>query len=341
MNAKQQRHDPIVEPQATRIQRRNFLRLIGGSAAFQAMSQADGADKYPARPVRIFVGFPPGGTSDIVARVVGQSLAERLGQPFVIENRAGASGNIAAEVVAKTAADGYTLLLVASSLAINVSFYGKASFDFLNDIVPVSGIINNPLVMVVNPAFPAESVRDFIAYAKANPGKLNMASPGNGTSPHVAGELFRMMTGIDMVHVPYRGGSIAPVEVIAGRADVLFGTMPSVIEQIRAGKLRALAVSTEKRSFALPDVPTIAETVTGYEASDWYGMGAPKGTPPQIVQKLNEEITQVIAQPSVQGRFVAMGAEAMPSSPADFRRLIAAESVKWERVVKFAGLKSD
>src|SRR2546423_780221 len=265
MNAKLEKDDSFTTaPEATRLPRRNFLRLIGGSAAFQAMSPSEGADGYPARPVRILVGFPPGGSTDIVARIVGQSLGERMGQPFVIENRPGASGNIAAEAVARSTADGYTLLLVASSMAINVSFYEKPSFDFLHDIAPVSGLIRSPLVMVVNPTFVAKSVPEFISYAKANPGKLNMASPGNGTSPHVAGELLKMMTGIDMLHVPYRGGSIAPMEIMAGRADVLFGTLPSNIEHIRAGKLRALAVTTEQRSPALPDVPTIAEFVPGY-----------------------------------------------------------------------------
>jgi tripartite-type tricarboxylate transporter receptor subunit TctC len=291
--------------------------------------------------VRILVGFPPGGASDIAARIVGQALAERLGQPFVIENRPGASGNIAAEAVAKTSADGYTLLLVSSSLAINVSFYQKPSFDFLNDIAPVCGLISDPLVMVVSPEFPAKTVAEFITYAKANPGKLNMASPGNGTSPHVAGELFRMMTGIDMLHIPYRGGNIAPLEVIAGRADVLFGTLPSNMENIRAGKLRALAVTTERRWPTLPDVPAMAEFVPGYEATDWLGIGAPRGTSTEIVQKLNREITGVLGDRAVQARFSALGAETMPLSPADFRKLIAAESVKWAKVVKFAGLKGD
>jgi tripartite-type tricarboxylate transporter receptor subunit TctC len=341
MHAKLKKDPLVCAPEAARLPRRNFLRLIGGSAAFQAMAPADGADTYPARPVHIFVGFPPGGTSDIVARIVGQSLAERLGKPFVIENRPGASGNIAAEAVARTSGDGYTLLLVSSSLAINVSFYGKPSFDFLNDIVPISGLISDPLVMVVSPAFPAKTVPEFIAYAKANPGKLNMASPGNGTSPHVAGELFRMMTGVDMLHIPYRGGNIAPMEVIAGRADVLFGTLPSLIENIRAGKLRALAVTTEQRSPALPDVATVAESVPSYEASDWYGMGAPKGTPAEIVEKLHREIAGVLADRTVQARFTAMGAEPMPTSPAEFRKLIVAESAKWAKVIKFAGLKAD
>ncbi|MGE5616164.1 MAG: Bug family tripartite tricarboxylate transporter substrate binding protein [Bacillota bacterium] len=334
-------HSFVSQPEATRLPRRNFLRLIGGSAAFDAMLRAEAADAYPARPVRILVGFPPGGATDIVARIVGQSLAERLGQPFVIENRPGASGNIAAEAVAKTAPDGYTLLLVASSLAINVSFYDKPSFDFVSDIAPISGLISDPLVMVVNPSFPAKSVPEFIAYAKANPGKLNMASPGNGTSPHMAGELFRMMTGVNMVHVPYRGGSIAPMEVIAGRADVLFGTLPSTIENIRAAKLRALAVTTSRRWPALPDVATIAEFVPGYEASDWNGMGAPKGTATEIIQKLNREIAAVLANAAVQARFATVGAEPMPTSPEEFRKLIATEITKWAKVVKFAGLKGD
>lgn len=341
MHARNPKDRPVVAPEAARLPRRNFLRLIGGSAAFEALSPAEGADAYPARPVRIIVGFPPGGATDIVARIVGQSLSERLGQAFVIENRAGASGNIAAEAVAKTSGDGYTLLLLSSSLAINLSFYDKPSFDFLNDIVPVCGLVSDPLVMVVSPSFPARSLPEFIAYAKAHPGQLNMASPGNGTSPHVAGELFKMMTGTDMLHVAYRGGSIAPMEVIARRADVLFGTLPSNIENVRAGKLRALAVTTETRWRTLPDVPAIAEFVPGYEASDWNGIGAPKGTPAEIVAKLHREIAAVLADPAVQARLSSMGAEPMPMTPPQLRKLIVAESAKWAKVVKFAGLKAD
>jgi tripartite-type tricarboxylate transporter receptor subunit TctC len=328
-------------PEGMRLPRRNFLRLIGGSAAFPAITHGEGADTYPARPVHLIVGFPPGGATDATARLVGQALAERLGQPFVIENRPGASGNIGAEAVAKAPPDGYSLLLVASAHAINMSFYEKVSFDFMRDIAPVAGLVAAPLVMVVNPAFPARTVAEFIAYARANPGKLNMASPGNGTSPHVAGEQFKMMTGIDMLHVPFRGGQLAQMELMAGRVDVLFGTMLSNIEHIRAGKLRILAVTGEARSAAMPDVPTVSESVPGYEASDWYGIGAPRRTPAEIVEKLNREVRTVLGDSRMRTRFADMGATVLATSPADFGKLIAAESVKWAKVVKFAGVKAD
>jgi tripartite-type tricarboxylate transporter receptor subunit TctC len=296
---------------------------------------------YPIRPVHLVVGYPAGGTTDILARLVGQYLSEKLGQQVVIDNRAGAGNNIGTEVVANAAPDGYTLLLVNPANGINATLYDKLPFNFIRDIAPVAGIIRVPNVMEVNPAVPAKTVAEFIAYAKANPGKINMASSGNGTSVHVSGELFKMMAGIDMLHVPYRGAAPALTDMMGGQVQVLFDNMPSSIEYIRAGKLRALAVTTTVRSQALPDVPTVADTVPGYEASAWFGIGAPKGTPAEIVDKLNVAVNAGLADPKLKARLVDLGGMMLTGPPADFGKIIAEETDKWAKVVKFSGAKPD
>ena len=321
--------------------RRQFLHLAAGAAALPAVSRIARAQTYPTRPVRIIVGFPPGGAADIAARLMGQWLSERLGQPFVIENRPGAGSNIATEAVVRAPADGYTLLLVSTSNAINATLYDKLNFNFIRDIAPVAGIIRVPHVMEVNPSVPAKTVPEFIAYAKANPGKINMASAGIGAAPHVSGELFKMMTGVDMVHVPYRGAAPALTDLLGGQVQVMFDTMPSSIEYIRAGKLRALAVTTATRSEALPDIPTVGDFVPGYEASAWYGVGAPKNTPAEIVDKLNKEINAGLADPKMKARLADLGGTVLAGSPADFGKLIADETEKWAKVVKFAGIKPE
>jgi tripartite-type tricarboxylate transporter receptor subunit TctC len=291
--------------------------------------------------VRIVVGLAPGGTNDIVARLMGQWLSERLGQPFVIDNRPGAASNIATEAVARAAADGYTLLLSSVNNAINATLYERLNFNFIRDITAVAGILRTPNVMVVNPSVPAKSVPEFIAYAKANPGKLNMASPGNGTSLHVVGELFKMMTGVNMVHVPYRGGGPALTDLLGGQVQVYFTGTVSSIEYIKTGRLRALAVTTATRSEALPDVPTVSEFVPGYEASGWFGVGAPKSTPTEIIDKLNNEVNAALADPKMKARLADVGGSALSGSPADFGKLIADETEKWAKVIKFAGIKAD
>jgi tripartite-type tricarboxylate transporter receptor subunit TctC len=299
------------------------------------------AQAYPTRPVRLMIGYPPGGSADITARLLGQWLSERLGQPFVIESRPGASTNIATEAVVHAPPDGYTLLLVAPANAINATLYEKLNFNFIRDIVPVAGIIRFPNVMVVNPSVPAKTVPEFIAYAKANPGKLNMASSGNGSTIHVSGELFKMMTGVNMVHVPYRGGAPALTDMISGQVQVMFDNVPTSIEFIRAGKLRPLAVTTATRSEVLPDLPTVADFVPGYEASAWYGVGVPKGTSDDIVDKLNKEINAILADPKAKARLADLGASLLAGSPADFGKLVADETEKWGKVVKFSGAKPD
>jgi tripartite-type tricarboxylate transporter receptor subunit TctC len=291
--------------------------------------------------VRIVVGLAPGGTNDIVARLMGQWLSERLGQPFVIDNRPGAASNIATEAVARAAADGYTLLLSSVNNAISATLYERLNFNFIRDITAVAGILRTPNVMVVNPSVPAKSVPEFIAYAKANPGKLNMASPGNGTSLHVVGELFKMMTGVNMVHVPYRGGGPALTDLLGGQVQVYFTGTVSSIEYIKTGRLRALAVTTATRSEALPDVPTVSEFVPGYEASGWFGVGAPKSTPTEIIDKLNNEVNAALADPKMKARLADVGGSALSGSPADFGKLIADETEKWAKVIKFAGIKAD
>ena len=299
------------------------------------------AQTYPTRPVRLIIGYPPGGSADITARLLGQWLSERLGQPFVIESRPGASTNIATEAVARAPPDGYTLLLVAPANAINATLYERLNFNFIHDIAPVAGIIRFPNVMVVNPLVPAKTVPEFIAYAKANPGRLNMASSGNGSTIHVSGELFKMMTGVNMIHVPYRGGAPALTDMISGQVQVMFDNVPTSIEFIRAGKLRALAVTTATRSEVLPDLPTVADFVPGYEASAWYGVGVPKGTPDDIIEKLNKEINAILAEPKAKARLADLGASLLAGSPADFGKLVADETEKWGKVVKFSGAKPD
>jgi tripartite-type tricarboxylate transporter receptor subunit TctC len=324
-----------------KLPRRKFLHLAAGAAALPAVSRVARAQAYPTRPVRLVVGAPAGGGFDIVARLMGQWLSERLGQPFVIDNRPGAGGNIGTEAVVRAPSDGYTLLLVTAASAINVTLYEKLSFNLSRDIVPVAGIADVPEVMVVNPSLPAKTVPEFIAHAKANPGKLSMASGGNGTPSHVAGELFKMMTGTNMVHVPYRGLSPALTDLLGGQVQVAFGGLPSSIEHIRAGKLRALAVTTATRSEALPDIATVGEFVPGYEASMWYGIGAPRNVPAEIVDKLNKEINAALADPKMKGRLADLGGTPLLGSPADFGKLIAEETDKWGKVVKFAGVKAD
>ena len=320
-----------------KLLRRQFLHLAAGAVALPAVSRVASAQTYPSRPVHLIVGFAPGGGNDIVARLMGQWLSEQLGQQFVIENRPGAGTNIATEAVVNARPDGYTLLLVASAAAINATLYKKLNFNFIRDIAPVAGIIRLPNVMLVNPSFPAKTVPEFIAYAKANPGKISMASSGNGSSTHVAGELFKMMTGIDMVHVPYRGTGPAMTDLLGGQVQVMFPPTVSPIAFIRSGKLRALGVTTSTRSEALPDIPTIGDFVPGYEASAWYGVGAPKNTPAEIVEKLNKEINAGLSDPTMKARLAELGGIVLGGSPADFGRLIAEETEKWGKVVKFSG----
>jgi tripartite-type tricarboxylate transporter receptor subunit TctC len=313
--------------------------MAAGVAALPAMSRLAKAQAYPTRPVRIVTGFAPGGQSDIMARLMGQWLSERLSQPFVIENRPGGGTNIATEAVARAPADGYTLLVVGPTQAINATLSDKLNFHFIRDLAPVAGIIVAPQVMVVNPSVPATTVPEFIAYAKANAGKLNMASGGIGSPSHVSGELFKMITGIDMVHVPYRGGATVLTDLLAGQAQVYFSPAPAAIEYIRAGKLRALAVTTAARSEALPDIATVAEFVPGYEASNWAGIVAPKATPAEIVERLNREINAALADPRMKARLADLGGTVLPGSPRDFGKFLADETEKWAKVIKFAGLK--
>ncbi len=323
-----------------KLPRRRFLHLAAGAVVLSAGSRVARAQAYPARPVRLIVGLAAGGGVDIVARIIGQWLSERLGQTFVIENRPGAGGNIAMELVAKAPADGYTLLEVASVNTINATLYNNSDFKFLRDIAPVASIVRSPLVLVVNPSFPAKTVPELIAYAKANPGKISMASSGIGTPLHVAGELFCMMAGIDMVHVPYRGAAPAHIDLIAGRVQVMFSDTSS-IEYIRAGKLRALAVSTATRSEALPDVPVVGDFVAGYEASLWQGMGAPANTPVEIIDKINGAINACLAEPAKKAQLADLGYTVFPSSPAAFGKFLADDTEKWARVVKFANIKPE
>jgi tripartite-type tricarboxylate transporter receptor subunit TctC len=322
-----------------KLPRRKFLRLTAGAAAVPAASRIATAQTYPSRSVRIIVGLPAGSTSDIIARLMGQWLSERLGQPFVIENRPGAGTNIGTEIVAKSSPDGYTLLFVLAANAINVAFYDNLNFDFIRDIVPVAKITATAFVMEVNPSFPAKTVPEFIAYAKANPGEIGMASPGNGTGSHVFGELFKMMAGVDMVHVPYRGDYTS--DLLAGRVQVAFNPISSTIELIRAGKLRALAVTTATRQERLPEIPTLGEFLPGYEASGWQGIGSPKNTPSEIIGKLNTAINAGLADPQIKARFADLGVLPTPMTPAEFGTLIANETEKWAKVIKFAGIKPE
>ena len=323
--------------------RLNLVRLFAlgmTGLTWAGISDAAALD-YPTRPVRWVVGYPAGGSTDIVARLVGQYLSEKLGQQFIIENKPGAGNNIATEAVINAPPDGYTLLFVNPANGINTSLYKKLSFNFPRDIAPIAGIARVPNVMEVNPNVPAKTVAEFIAYAKANPNKVNLASSGNGTSVHLSGELFMAMTGVKLTHVPYRGSAPALTDMIAGQVQVLFDNLPSSIEHVRAGKLRALAVTTEKRSEALPDVPTVAETVPGYEASAWFGMGAPKGTPPEVIAVLNKTINEALADPNIKARLAEMGGMPMGGTPADFGKIIVDETEKWRKVVEFAGASVD
>jgi tripartite-type tricarboxylate transporter receptor subunit TctC len=324
-----------------KLPRRRFLYLAAGAVALPAVSRVARAQTYPMRSVRLISGFPAGGPNDIVARLMGQWLSGRLGQQFIIENRPGAGNNIATEAVVRAAPDGYTLLMVSTPNAINATLYEKLNFNFIRDIAPIAAIIRVPNVMVVHPSVPAKTVPEFIAYAKANPGKLTMASPGNGTSGHISGELFKMMSGVNILHVPYRGGAPAVTDLIGGQVQVLFSPMPSMIAYVSAGTLRALAVTSATRAEVLPNIPTVSEFLPGYEASTWFGVGAPKGTPAGIIDKLNNEINAGLADPKTRERLAAEGGTALPGSPAELGNLIADETEKWAKVVKFAGLKPE
>jgi tripartite-type tricarboxylate transporter receptor subunit TctC len=323
-----------------KLPRRQFLQFAGAAAA-SAFPQFASALDYPSRPVRIIVGFSAGGTQDPLARLMGQWLSERLGQPFIIENRPGAGGNIATEAVARATPDGYTLLLIGPPNVINAILYDKLNFSFIRDIAPIANIINQPLVMVVNPSIPPQTGPEFIAYAKANPTKINMASSGNGTTPHLAGEMFRKMADINMVHVPYRGAAPAVTDLLGGQVQVMFATESSVIEYIRTGKLRALAVTTATRSDTLPGIPTISEYLPGYEASSWNGIGAPRNTPVEIIDRLNKEINAGLADPKMKARLANLGGTVLPLSPADFRKLVSDETEKWGHVIRAAGIKAE
>jgi tripartite-type tricarboxylate transporter receptor subunit TctC len=324
-----------------RLHRRQFLHLTAGAAALPAVSRFALAQAYPTRPVRLIVGVAPGGPVDNLARLMGQWLSERLGQPFIVENRPGAGTNIATETVVRAAPDGYTLLMVAMSAAINATLYEKLNFNFIRDIAPVASIIHMPNVMVVHPSFPAKTVPEFIAYAKANPGKINLANPGTGTGPHMSGQLFKMMTGVALIDVPYRGGAPALTDLIGGQVQVMFDPTTSMIPPIRAGRLRALAVTTATRLPALPDIPTVGEFVPGYEVSGWLGVGAPRNTPAAIIDKLNKEINAGLADPKLRAQLADLAATVLPGSPLDFGKLIAAETEKWGKVIRAANIKSE
>jgi tripartite-type tricarboxylate transporter receptor subunit TctC len=321
--------------------RRKLLQLAAGALAVPFAPHVARAQAYPSRPVRLVVGFTPGGAVDIIARLIGQALSERLGKPFVIENRPGAATNLATDSVVRAAADGYTLLMANTAAAINATLYDKLSFNFSRDIAAVGGVMRGGYVVEVHPAFPAKTLAEFITYAKANPGTINMGSAGSGASDHMAGELFKMMTGINLVHVPYRGAAPALADLLGGQVQVMFGSLPPSIEYIRSGKLRGLAVTTSTRSEALPDLPTVADFVTGYEASGWYGICAPSRTPVEIIDKLNLEINAALADPKLKARLAELGGAALPGSPADFAKLIAEETEKWGKVVRAANIKPD
>jgi len=320
------------------MERRCLLAGLGAAALLPAPAVAQtGAQAFPSRPLRLIVTWPPGGTTDILARLVAQFLADRLGQQFVIENRAGAGNNIGTEAAIRSAPDGYTLLFVNPAHGINTSLYKKLPFDFIRDVAPVAGITRVPNVMEVNPSVPAKTVAEFIAYAKANPGKVNMASSGNGTSVHLSGEMFMAMSGVKMTHVPYKGSAPALIDMLSGQCQVMFDNLPSSIEHLKAGKLRPLAVTTDVRSPAMPDVPTVADTVKGYEASAWFGIGAPKGTPPEIIAQLNKAMNDSLNDPKLVARLADLGGVPMKGSPADFGKVIVSETEKWRKVVEFSG----
>jgi tripartite-type tricarboxylate transporter receptor subunit TctC len=324
-----------------KLPRRKFLHLAAGAAALPAVPRFAWAQTYPTRPVRLIVTTAAGGSPDIIARLIGQWLSERLGQPFVIENRTGAGTNLGTEIGVRAPPDGYTLLMALSANAINAAVYDKLPFNFIRDTAPVASIASIPLIMEVNPSVPVKTVPEFIAYAKANPGKINMASGGSGTPAHVAGELFKMMAGINMVHVPYRGEGLALPDLISGQLQAMFGVMPASLGYIKTGKLRALAVTTAKRQELLPDVPTVGEFLPGYEARGWYGIVVPKATPVNIIEKLNQEINAALADPTMKTRLTDLGCAVFAGSPADFGKFIADETEKWAKVVKFAGIKPE
>jgi len=324
-----------------KLPRRKFLHLALGAAALPAVSRFARAQTYPARPVRLIVGFPAGGGADTLARLTAQWLSERLGQPFIVENRPGANTNIATEAVVHAPADGHTLLLVGPSNATNATLFERLNFNFIRDIAPVAGIARGAFVLLVNPSLPAKTFLEFLAYAKANPAKVNMASSGSGTTSHITGELFKMMAGVNMLHVPYRGDVPAITDLLGGQVQVYFGTLSGSIEYIRTGKLRALAVTTASRSEMLPDVPTVGESVPGYEASTWSGVGAPKGTPIEIVDKLNNEINAALANPKFKARLADLGVTTLALTPADFGKLIADETEKWGKVIRSANIKAE
>jgi tripartite-type tricarboxylate transporter receptor subunit TctC len=323
-----------------KLRRRNVLRLAAGAALLPALRTAR-AETYPSRPVHILVGFAAGGAADIVARLTAQRLSERLGQQFIVDNRPGAATNIATEAAVQATPDGYTLLLVTASNAINATLYEHLNFNFLRDMAPISGVVRVPNVMEVNPGVPARTVPEFIAYAKANPGKINMASGGIGSTPHVAGELFKMMAGVDLVHVPYRGDAPALVDLIGGQMQVIFDLIPASIGFIKAGKIRPLAVTSATRAAALPDLPTVGDFLPGYEATSFEGLAAPKSTPAEIIDTLNTAVNAAFADPGFKARLADIGAEGLPGSPEDFTGLIAGETEKWAKVVKFAGIKAE
>jgi tripartite-type tricarboxylate transporter receptor subunit TctC len=322
------------------LPRRRFLHLAAAALASPAATRLAFADAYPSRPVHLLVGFTPAGGNDIIARLMGQWLTERLGQTFVIENRPGAGTNIAAELVIKSPPDGYTLFVTNLSNAINATLYEKLNFDFMRDMLPVAGIAQAPAALALNSRLPARTVSEFIAYAKANPGRISMGSAGIGSTGHLAGELFKMMAGIDMTHVPYRGNAPALTDLIAGQIEVLFPSLGSSIEYVKAGKLRALAVTSEARSDALPDVPTVAETLPGYQAASFYGIGAPRNTPAGIVDVLNKAVNAGLADPKLKARLTDLGSVLLPGPPAAFGQLIADETEKWGKVIRFAGIKA-
>jgi tripartite-type tricarboxylate transporter receptor subunit TctC len=329
-------HKPHVSEAgiAAPLSRRRLLHIGAWAAAFPAVSRIARAQAYPARPVRFIVASAPGGVNDILARLIGQWLSERLGEPFVIDNRPGGGTNIATEAVVRAPADGYTILLVGPPAAINATLYERLNFNFIRDIAPVASVSREPNVMEVNPSFPAKTVAEFIAHAKANPGKLNMASAGSGTGPHLAGELFKMLTGVDLVHVPYRGGAPAVTDLLGGQVQVYFGNLAGSIEHIRTGRLRALAVTTSTRSQALPDIPILGDFVPGYEASSVYGLGVPKNTPAVIVDTLNTAVNAGLADPALRTRLAMLGGTVLAGSPADFGKLIAEETQKWGKVIR-------
>ena len=323
------------------MERRKVLQLAAGAAALALVPRSASALDYPTRPVHVVAGYPPGLSPDIIARLISQAVSERLGQQFIVENRPGAGGNIGTEAVVRAPPDGYMLLAIGSNNMINATLYEKLNFNFIRDIAPVASVARVPQVMEVTPSFPAKTVPEFNAYAKANPGKISFASAGNGSVAHVTGELFKMMTGVNMVHVPYRGAALALTDLIGGQVDVMFDNMPSSIEHIRAGRLRPLAVTTTTRLESLPDIPTVADFVPGFETSAWGGIGAPRGTLAEIIDKLNKEINAALVDPKMNARLADLGGLVLPLSPAEYRRRIAEETEKWGKVIKFSGAKAD